>query len=873
MKTKITTKSAIMRVETRNTWAAFAFTGMLLLPFGAGAASGEKTALPDSVVPLFGEAARTVHALQPQHLSSEIEFEMPLRMRNFAAFQARVAAGNTVSEEEMQRDFLPSEADYAAVTTWLKGKGFSVTQTDHRRLGVFAVGTVAQIQEHLGVEMTAVTVGGAEFVSAKTAPSLPKEIASAVIGVNGLQPHIQAAKHQSATRMNTTNSAPFCVNQILRAYNAQNLGATGNGQTIGILIDTAASDSDLNTFWHYNNVNRTGTVETVNVNDVTLPDPSGEETLDEEWSSSVAPGANIRVYAAGSLSLAAIDRVLQQIVNDVTGPNPAQPNLHQLSISLGLGEAYMGAAQVMTASQYYAMLANAGVSVFVSSGDGGSNPKSDGESGNSFSTVCNGASDPSVTGVGGTSLTLDPTTGAITVEKGWSGSGGGVSSVFVRPSWQHAAGLPNGVTRAVPDVSLVADPNTGVLMLIGGQWYQYGGTSLSAPVWAGFCTLLNEARAKQNLAPIGLLNPKIYPLQGTACFHDVLTCSNGSYSAGAGFDMVTGLGTPNVAALIQALTGSGATAPVSATPVVTILAPAIASVGATVTVTGSNFTGVTAACVNGVNTTFAVNSATQLTLTVPTGATNGPVSVTNNAGTGTSAGILTVSSAPVQTTLCSTKFETSEGYNTRCALSGQKGWNRTGSGNNGLVTGCFSGMGNQAYIGYAAPSHFTHEILYHPVSYTATAGDTVTFSVKMAIVDTTSHDCHKLRDIFEWAVYDATGRFLFSVAFDNSTGKISLRLEDGRCIANTSHCTVSNKLIQTLTVSMDFPNNCWTASLDGRILGTNQPITNSASTATLGAIGAVWVPKASHPGNNYMLFDNFSVIKTTETNTSWTATR
>ena len=132
--------------------------------------------------------------------------------------------------------------------------------------------------------------------------------------------------------------------------------------------------------------------------------------------------------------------------------------------------------------------------------------------------------------------------------------GGGKSVFFKRPSWQQGAGVPAGNQRLVPDVSLTADPNEGGFLVLNNKVVQIGGTSWSAPVWAGFCALINEARAKAKKKPLPFLNPLLYPLLGTPCFRDITQGSNGAYEAGPGYDMVTGLGVPNVAKLMQALT-------------------------------------------------------------------------------------------------------------------------------------------------------------------------------------------------------------------------------------------------------------------------------------------------------------------------------
>jgi kumamolisin len=106
----------------------------------------------------------------------------------------------------------------------------------------------------------------------------------------------------------------------------------------------------------------------------------------------------------------------------------------------------------------------------------------------------------------------------------------------------------------VPDVALAADPNTGAFLVLNGRVTQIGGTSWSAPVWAGFCALLNEARGKAGKPALPFLNPLLYPLQGTACFRDIVSGTNGDFQANAGYDQVTGLGVPNVKELVKALT-------------------------------------------------------------------------------------------------------------------------------------------------------------------------------------------------------------------------------------------------------------------------------------------------------------------------------
>src|SRR5262249_39001792 len=291
---------------------------------------------------------------------------------------------------------------------------------------------------------------------------------------------------------NIQNAPPYLVSEILKAYNANGLSVTGKGQTIAILIDTFPADSDLKAFWKRNNlpasINR---IEKINVKSGPLPMREGEETLDVEWASGIAPGAKVRVYASGSLSFVDLDRALDRIIADLS----SQPGMRQLSISLGLGETFMAPAEVAVQHQKFLRLAAAGVNVFVSSGDAGSNPSASGHSSMGPIQAEYESSDSSVIGVGGTTLTL-AAGGGVASEVGWPGSGGGKSIFFNRPSWQAGVGMPSGRKRLVPDVSLAADPDKGAFLVFQGNPVQIGGTSWSAPVWAGFCALINEARAK-----------------------------------------------------------------------------------------------------------------------------------------------------------------------------------------------------------------------------------------------------------------------------------------------------------------------------------------------------------------------------------------
>ena len=167
------------------------------------------------------------------------------------------------------------------------------------------------------------------------------------------------------------------------------------------------------------------------------------------------------------------------------------------------------------------------------------------------------ANSPNVVAVGGTSLYALSFKGQYGKEIGWSGSGGGVSQFETTPSFQSANGVNFGM-RSTPDVSMLADPNTGVFVLdsFDGGLFEVGGTSLSAPMWAGVIALGDQARGSAGaLSSTGVLN-SLYGAYDSSNylndFHDVTTGNNG-FAAGTGYDLVTGIGTPKVANIITLL--------------------------------------------------------------------------------------------------------------------------------------------------------------------------------------------------------------------------------------------------------------------------------------------------------------------------------
>jgi kumamolisin len=531
-----------------------------------------------SIVPLPVETGLTSNGLMVQNAEAShlkevmpVLFSLEIPADKRADLEKKVVSGTVLTPAELNSGYAANPDDVSALTDWLKQEGFEITKISSNGTSVYTRASVSQIQKSLEVNMVRVTKDGLAYTAAQNAPSLPADVGKGVHAIIGLQPFRQARKHfrmrvpKHANRIpegsanspaigpapQIDNAPPYVPSEIMKAYNADSLGTTGAGQTIAILIDTFPNDNDLTAFWTNNNLPTTlDQIEKVNVTGRALPTPEGEETLDAEWSSGVAPGAQIRIYASGSLQFVDLDLALDQIFDDLS----TIPGMRQLSISLGLGETYLGGpdGEVATQHQKFLKLSAAGVNIFVSSGDAGSNPDSTGHSPTGPLQAEHPSSDPFVVGVGGTSLTLSAS-GDIDSERGWASGGGGQSIYFQRPAWQSGDGVPAGSMRLVPDVSLTADPDLGAYLIFNGNLAQFGGTSWSAPVWAGFCALMNEARLRDGKTALSFLNPLIYPLIGSGAFRDITAGSNGAYMAGAGYDMVTGVGVPDVHALFDAI--------------------------------------------------------------------------------------------------------------------------------------------------------------------------------------------------------------------------------------------------------------------------------------------------------------------------------
>jgi subtilase family serine protease len=336
-------------------------------------------------------------------------------------------------------------------------------------------------------------------------------------------------------------------------------GANGAGQTI-VIIDAFQSPTirqDLKTFnltfgLHFSTLNIIAPdgLTPFNPNDPNQVGWAEEISLDVEWAHAIAPYATIDLVLAKSNQDADLQSVIQYAVKNNLGS--------VISMSFGEAEACMDPALMAAQHQTFQNAVNKGITLFASSGDDGSaQPSCDGSS--FIQAVSTPASDPLVTGVGGTYLNANTSSGKYYGEEAWNetdivdgASGGGYSSVYSRPNYQVSFNR-NKTQRGVPDIAYNASVNGGVLVYLGflgsnSGFYLFGGTSAGSPQMAGELALVNQVFGRQ-----GNINPTLYlgfAKHGySQFFHDVTVGTNAlvptgipGYSTTTGWDAVTGLG-------------------------------------------------------------------------------------------------------------------------------------------------------------------------------------------------------------------------------------------------------------------------------------------------------------------------------------------
>lgn len=487
-------------------------------------------------------AARVVGTVPPDELirvSVIVKRKQPLDLAGLD--------GRHVSRNEFNSKYAASVEAFDELRKFAEQHGLSVdaSASSLARRTLVLAGTAAQMQQAFGVELQQVEHDGRHYRIHRQPASMPRDCASMVDAVLGLDTRPQAQSHLRKLkdlRPAAAVSQSYLPRQVAEIYSFPS-DVDGTGETIGILeLGGGFTTTDIQQYFQ-NQTIKPPQVIAVSVDGGTNSptNPSGADSevmLDIEVAGSVAPGVKIAVYFAPNTDQGFIDG-LTTAIHDTTH----HPSV--ISISWGSAESNW-TQQAMTALDDACQSAAAlGVSIAVACGDSGSTDGvSDGAAHVDFP-----ASSPHVLACGGTKITASGN--KLTNEVVWNdeaqsggATGGGVSTVFALPGWQQNANVPSatngGNGRGVPDVAGDAAPETGYSIEVDGQTEVVGGTSAVAPLWAGLIALLNQKLGK----PVGFLNPQIYPLLGSTVFRDITQGTNGTYKAGLGWDACTGLGSP-----------------------------------------------------------------------------------------------------------------------------------------------------------------------------------------------------------------------------------------------------------------------------------------------------------------------------------------
>lgn len=534
--------------------------------------------------------------------------------------------------QQFTESFGPTEADYQKVINFAKSYGLTVTNAAPNRLVVDVTGTVAQIEKAFNVTMQNFQhpTEHRTFHAPDTEPSVDAGVPiQGISGLNNMEPPrpmglIRSSakpitradiKQANVTRGNQTGS--FCfggtcyfIGSDMRAAYYGGTALTGTGQAVGLFEFGPYNLSDVTSYFSL--VGQPLNVPIVNVlldgvNGICAAGcDDGEEAIDMQQAISMAPGLSAVIVYEGNNDT---DMFNQMATDDVA---------KALSCSFGFLPADPSSDEPI-----FQEFAAQGQNLFVASGDSGAYfgvPADCADFSNLAGCIFYPADDPFITAAGGTDLTTNGGGGPWLSETGWIGSGGGFSTNGLTiPSYQVPVinGTNQGSTtlRNIPDVAAEANIDN-IFCADGGCFAAVGGTSLSAPRWAGFLSLANQ---QSDGGLIGFLNPTLYTVGQTSNYGNVLhdITSGNNFNAGSpdlftdvpGFDLVTGWGSPDGQGLLDLLG-----------PVPTGPNFGLSSSPATLDVTQGN-TGTSAISLSAVNGFSGNVTLTAVALGSPTGVT------------------------------------------------------------------------------------------------------------------------------------------------------------------------------------------------------------------------------------------------------------
>jgi kumamolisin len=488
-------------------------------------------------------------------------------------------------------------ADIKKVTDAVTEAGLEVVRSSVEKRSVEIVGPAESVEAFFGVKLQRFEAAGGEYRGRTGSVKISADLAPVVEAVFGLDD-----RKVGSARLRRDPRAAFGVATVQRldivranglppqTYLPTTLssiyrfppGTDGSGQCVAILCFNDSTShggySRAALEIYFGQVLQTPMPQLVDVvvhgqgndpGDDSGADPadsSAEVMLDIQMIGGCAPKAKLVAYFSQFTEQGWVD-LINTIITDTTN----KPTV--ISCSYGNPEDDPRSAWTLAAirkvNEAFNAAALRGITICCASGDDGSRDQAgDGRAHTDFP-----ASSPYVLGCGGTRLMITPS--GYPWESVWndgpgSATGGGVSKFFPLPSWQRLVGVPpsanpdHHVGRGVPDVSGVADPQTGVVIItLDGQHLAViGGTSATAPMWSALIARLNQALGK----PLGFFNPTLYGALAHGVLRDVFYGNNGAYAARPGWDACTGMGSPDGVNLLAALTAIGARTAYGSTP-------------------------------------------------------------------------------------------------------------------------------------------------------------------------------------------------------------------------------------------------------------------------------------------------------------------
>jgi kumamolisin len=405
---------------------------------------------------------------------------------------------------------------------------------------------------------------GQVFYASPQQPAIPEELRGQVAGLGrilGYTPQREARPSILPLEVPDRGLSPAALRETYNVGPLAAAGYTGKGTTIVVFAYDGFDQADLDSFATMYNLPKFTPV-------VIGGQPSarrGEATMDLEVIHALAPDA--RTVLVNANPTVEGDGGYEKIAQMMDSAQRQFPGA-VWSFSIGWGcEKLLTAADLAPVRSALVAAHKNGTAAFDASGDlAGLDCKSGQDWGAAPGDDDVGldavAALPEMTDVGGTTLSTDAS-GAWRAEQAWfnpplsQGTGGGVSALFARPYWQDDLAPARGAgQRLTPDIAAVSDPLTGVKIVFNQRELAGGGTSQAAPIWAGLAAVMNQYLIAHGGQPLGDLNPLLYRVAARSrlpAYHDVTLGGNAVDDAGPGYDLVTGLGTPDVNNLVQDL--------------------------------------------------------------------------------------------------------------------------------------------------------------------------------------------------------------------------------------------------------------------------------------------------------------------------------